>query len=220
VTPAAGADRPGAPPLVLASASPRRRHVLAQLGLEFEVRPAPDEVEDPWDGREEPKAFATRLARAKAAAVAAERPEALIVAADTIVVLDGEILGKPRDPDEAVSMLARLAGRWHTVHTAVAVTAPGRREAAGIESTEVRFRPLDAAAIAAYVATGEPLDKAGAYGIQGFGAALVEEIRGCYFNVMGLPVQRVLAALEAVGWRYVFPGGLDSSNGPMSTPVR
>ncbi len=202
----AGAVTP--PTLVLASASPRRRDVLTQLGLEFQVRPAPDDVEDPWDGREEPKAFAARLARAKAAAVASDRPDALILAADTIVVLDGEVLGKPADPAEARAMLARLSGRWHTVHTAVAVAAPGPRDAAGLESTEVRFRAVDAPAIAAYVATGEPLDKAGAYGIQGVGAALVEEVRGCYFNVMGLPVQRVLTALEAVGWRYVFPGRL------------
>jgi septum formation protein len=197
----------GAPPLVLASGSPRRRQVLEQLGIEFRVVPAPDSVETPWNGLEPPADFAERLARAKAASVAAACPEAIVLAADTIVVLEGAVLEKPRDEAHAREMLSRLAGRGHLVHTGAAVTGEGRT-ASGLECTGVRFRPLDADEIEAYVATGEPLDKAGAYGIQGFGAALVESVYGCYFNVMGFPVNRVLALLERVGWRYAFPGRL------------
>lgn len=198
----------GAPPLVLASGSPRRRQVLEQLGVAFRIAPAPDGVETPWDGVESPPAFAERLAGAKAAVVAASCPDAIVLAADTIVVLEGAVLEKPRDEAHAREMLARLAGREHVVHTGTAIAAVGGRTASGVESTGVRFRALDAAQIEAYVATGEPLDKAGAYGIQGFGAALVESVHGCYFNVMGFPVNRVLALLEQVGWRYTFPGRL------------
>lgn len=195
-----------APPLVLASGSPRRREILDRLGLEFEVVPAPDDVEGEWDGEEPPEAFARRAATAKADAVAAGRPDRLVVGADTIVVLDGRVLGKPADGAEARTILGRLAAREHVVHTGVAVLAPGPRRAAGVESTAVRFRGLTAAEIEAYVETGEPLDKAGAYGIQEFGASLVEGIRGCYFNVVGLPVARLLTLLSETGWRYRPPG--------------
>ena len=200
-----------APALVLASGSPRRRHSLEQLGLDFEVVPPPDGVESPWGGDEPPVPFAERLARAKASAVARNRPEAIVLAADTIVVLDGSVLEKPRDESDARAMLFRLAGREHVVYTAAAIEAPreGVRTAVlGVERTGVRFRPLSVEEISAYVATGEPLDKAGAYGIQGYGAALVESVRGCYFNVMGLPVIRVLALLDQIGWVYEFPGRL------------
>lgn len=206
------ASAPAVPPLVLASGSPRRRQVLEQLGLTFEVVAAPEGVETPWDGITSPVDFAAHLARRKAAVVGADRPDAIVLAADTIVVLDGAVLEKPRDEADARAMLARLAGREHVVHTAAAIEAPrgpgGRAAVFGVESTGVRFRPLGTAAIAAYVATGEPLDKAGAYGIQGYGAALVESVRGCYFNVMGFPVTRVLALFERIGWRYEFPGRL------------
>jgi septum formation protein len=184
---------------------------MERLGLAFEVTPPPDGLEPPWDGTVPPIDFAAELARRKSSAVSANRPDAIVLAADTIVVLDGAVLGKPRDGHDARAMLFRLAGREHLVHTAVAIDAPGgeeRRGASAIETTTVRFRPLDVDEIAAYVATGEPLDKAGAYGIQGFGAALVESVRGCFFNVMGLPVTRVLALLEDIGWRYEFPGRL------------
>lgn len=201
-----------APALVLASGSPRRRQILAQLGLAFEAIAAPEGVETPWDGFEEPTAFAARLARGKASVVSESRPDAVVVAADTIVVLDGEVLEKPDDAADACRMLARLAGREHVVHTGVAIEAQraagGRVVVEGLESTGVRFRALEAAEIERYVATGEPLDKAGAYGIQGFGAALVESVRGCYFNVMGFPVTRILALLAETGWRYEFPGRL------------
>ncbi|HET6617744.1 MAG TPA: Maf family protein [Gemmatimonadota bacterium] len=211
-------DRGSAPMLVLASGSPRRRHVMSQLGLSFETVAPPAGLEPPWDGAEAPVAFAERLARMKAAAVGSLRPDAIIVAADTVVVLDAEVLEKPRDAAHAGEMLTRLAGREHMVHTGVAVQSPdgvalapaggGRAVVSGVESTAVRFRPLAPAAIEAYVATGEPLDKAGAYGIQGYGAALVESVHGCYFNVMGFPVTRVLSLLDDLGWRYEFPGWL------------
>jgi septum formation protein len=195
----------------VASGCPRGRDLRERLGLAFEVAPPPDGLEPPWDGTVPPLDFAAELARRKASAISANRPDAIVLAADTIVVLDGGVLGKPRDEHDARAMLFRLAGREHLVHTAVAILAPGageRREASAIETTTVRFRPLAVDQIAAYVATGEPLDKAGAYGIQGFGAALVESVHGCFFNVMGLPVTRVLALLEGIGWRYEFPGRL------------
>ncbi len=200
-----------APPLVLASSSPRRRELLERLGLAFEIAQPPEGLEPPWDGTVPPLDFAADLARRKASAVSGEHPDAIVLGADTIVVLDGAVLGKPRDQHDARAMLFRLAGREHLVHTAVAIDAPagaGRATASGIETTTVRFRPLEVDEIAAYVATAEPLDKAGAYGIQGYGAALVQSVRGCFFNVMGLPVTRVLALLDGLGWRYEFPGRL------------
>jgi MAF protein len=125
------------------------------------------------------------------------------VAADTIVVVDGDILGKPRDRAEAAAMLRRLGGREHVVHTAIAV-AFGGRMASGVEATRVWFRTLDEPTIEAYIATGEPLDKAGAYGIQGFGAVLVERIEGDYFTVMGLGLARLVDLLGEAGLRYAF----------------
>lgn len=199
------------PPLVLASGSPRRRELMERLGLAFEVAAPPEGLEPPWDGRVPPLDFAADLARRKTSAISANRPDAIVLGADTIVVLDGAVLGKPRDEHDARAMLFRLAGRGHLVHTAVAIDGPGREHratASGMETTAVRFRSLDVDEIAAYVDTGEPLDKAGAYGIQGYGAALVESVQGCFFNVMGLPVTRVLALLEGLGWRYEFPGRL------------
>jgi septum formation protein len=186
-------------PIVLASASPRRRELLSLLGLTFDVAPA--DVDESWRNGEAPEVHAERLAREKADAVC--RPGAVTVAADTIVVVDGAILGKPADAAEARAMLARLAGRRHVVHTGIAV-AYGERRASAVVATEVWFRPLDAAAIAAYVATGEPLDKAGAYGIQGYGAVLVDRIEGDYFTVMGLGLARLVDLLGEVGLRYAF----------------
>lgn len=210
----------GAPKIVLASGSPRRRQLLAGLGLRFEVDPPREEEESRSPG-EPPDAYAARVAAAKAAEVAARRPDALVVAADTVVVLEGDVLGKPSGPDGARAMLTRLSGRKHSVHTGVAVTAPDGSRATGTEVTEVRFRALGSEEIDAYVATGEPLDKAGAYGIQGFGATLVEAVRGCYFNVMGLPVVRLLALLREVGWVYRVPGRLhvvSPASPPRSVP--
>jgi septum formation protein len=179
---------PVAEPLVLASRSPRRAEILRQHRLDFEVDP-PQVDESPYPG-EAPDAHVNRLALEKAAAVGRRRPEALCLGCDTVVVLDGEILGKPADPAAARAMLTRLAGREHLVYSSVALFQAARGHHAGDHRvTRVRFRRLDEAEIAAYVATGEPMDKAGAYGIQGFGSMLVASIEGCYFNVMGLPVE-------------------------------
>lgn len=186
-------------PVVLASASPRRRDLLTLLGLTCAVAPA--DVDESWRDGEAPAVHAERLAREKAAAT--RRAGAVTIAADTIVVVDGLILGKPRDGADAAAMLRRLGGREHVVHTAIAV-AYGTRMASGVEATRVWFRPLDEPTIAAYLATGEPLDKAGAYGIQGYGAVLVERIEGDYFTVMGLGLARMVRLLEEVGLRYAF----------------
>ncbi len=207
-----------APPIVLASGSPRRRELLARLGLRFEVDPPRRDEGLPFPA-EGPDAYAGRISTAKAAEVAERRPDALVLAADTVVVLDGEVLGKPADAEEARAMLARLSGRQHAVHTGVTVRAPDGARATGTEVTQVRFRPLQSEEIDAYVATGEPLDKAGAYGIQEYGAAFVEGVTGCYFNVMGLPVVRLLALLDEVGWAYRVPGRLRGV-GPVAAPPR
>lgn len=194
-------------PLVLASSSPRRRELLGLIGLACEV--VPSNIDENWQGGETPAAHAERLAREKAAAVA--RAGAVVIGADTVVVIDGAILGKPRDTAEAAAMLRRLSGREHLVHTAIAVAFEGR-VVSGVETTRVRIRSLDGATIAAYVATGEPLDKAGAYGIQGFGAVLVERIDGDYFTVMGLGLGRLVALLRQVGLEYRF-GQLEKAVG-------
>jgi septum formation protein len=187
--------------IILASQSPRRRELLALIGVPHEVRPA-DLDESALPG-ESPTEHAERLARSKAEAVAAHEPAAVVIGSDTIVVLDGDILGKPRDAAEAAATLRRLAGRTHTVHTAVAVTRNGRT-VSGVESVEVTFRPLSDAQIETYIATGEPMDKAGAYGIQGFGAVIVERVHGDYFAVMGLALGRLVSLLEQLGVHYRF----------------
>ena len=186
-------------PVVLASQSPRRQQLLGLLGIVPEV--APSNIDESWRTGEEPAPHAERLAREKAAVL--KRPDALVVAADTIVVLDGDILGKPSNEKEATSMLRRLSGRDHIVHTAMAV-AYGRRSASGVETTRVFFRHLDEQSIRDYIATGEPMDKAGAYGIQGFGAVIVERIEGDYFTVMGLGLGRLVSLMAEVGVVYHF----------------
>ena len=188
---------------MLASASPRRRELLGLLGITPHVV-APD-IDESWTPGEAPADHAQRLAREKAAAIAPRHPGAVIVAADTIVVIDGEILGKPRDQAEAAIMLRKLQGREHVVHTAMAAVHAGRG-VAGIESTRVWIRPLNDEAILAYVATGEPMDKAGAYGIQGYGAVIVERISGDYFTVMGLGLGRLVTMLQELGLTYRFDG--------------
>jgi septum formation protein len=175
------------------------------VGIAHEVRPAG--VDESLLAGESPPAHAERLARAKAHAVAAREPGAVVIGADTIVVVDGDILGKPRDASDAATMLRRLSGRAHTVFTAVAVARGDRTESA-VEAPEVTFRTLADADIAAYVATGEPLDKAGAYGIQGYGATIVERVNGDYFSVMGLGLRRLVELLGRVGVEYHFRGGL------------
>ena len=181
-------------PIVLASSSPRRQQLLGLLGLTPEI--VPSDIDETWRNGEAPAAHAERLAREKAAAAA--RDGAVVVGADTIVVIGGEILGKPRDAAEARAMLGRLSGRDHDVYTAVAVAHAGAL-ASGVGRTLVRFRALDEATIAAYVATGEPLDKAGAYGIQGRGGVFITQIRGSYSGVMGLPLYETALLLRRFG---------------------
>lgn len=194
-------NRPAVPPLVLASQSPRRAELIGRLGLTFETLPA--DIDESYLQGETPPEHAERLSREKALKIAADRPEALVVGSDTIVVIDGDVLGKPRDRQHAIEMLMRLSGREHEVCTGIAVAHGGRVES-GLERVRVRFRTLDRRAAEEYVATGEPMDKAGAYGIQGFGSAIVECIDGDYFAVMGLPVVRMLSLIERHGWRYAF----------------
>ncbi len=187
--------------LVLASGSPRRRQLLALLGISPRVVvPGVDELRP--EG-EPPADYVVRVARAKAGAVAGREPGAVVLAADTAVVLGDAVFGKPGDPAEAVAMLLRLQGRTHQVMTAVAVAQDERIEHA-LDVSDVTFRSHDRAALAAYVATGEPLDKAGAYAIQGLGAPLVEEIRGDFFGVMGLPLRLVIDLLARFGLPYRF----------------
>ena len=184
--------------LVLASASPRRRELLQRLGWQFEVRPA-DVDETPIAG-EDPVAYVRRLAEAKAVAVFADTPDAVVLAADTVVDLDGALLGKPADTGSARSMLRRLSGRTHRVHTGVAVASSSRCRV-GSDTTFVTMAPLGTSVIEWYVGTGEPLDKAGAYAIQGAGAMFVERVRGSTSNVVGLPlavVARLLAPTLSV----------------------
>lgn len=186
-------DRPLA--LVLASGSPRRRELLERLSLRFTVLPA-DVDESPRPG-ETARTYVARVAREKAAVGARAHPRALVLAADTSVVLDGELLGKPRDRAEALSMLERLCGRTHQVLTAIAVAGPCQD--GEVVATEVDFRPASAEELRWYVATGEPMDKAGAYGLQGAGGFLVSSIRGSHSNVIGLPLAETLALLARAG---------------------
>jgi len=188
--------------LILASGSPRRRELLEMLGLPFRVIvPAVDETRKT---SEVPDRYVVRVARDKALAVARQEPGAVVLAADTAVVLRAEeVFGKPRSPEEAVAMLQRLEGRTHQVMSAVAV-AQGERVEHAIDITDVTFRTLPQRMIEDYVATGEALDKAGAYAVQGRGAALVEGIRGDFFGVMGLPLRLALELLERFGMTYRF----------------
>ena len=186
------------PNIILASQSPRRRELLARMGIpHFDVIPAREEEQtDPTlpAGR-----LVKALAQQKAREVAARvPPDAIVIAADTVVAIDGEILGKPHSPAEAAEMLQKLSGRQHTVCTGVAVRQNDVELVEG-ESAQVRFRPLSPQEIAAYIATGEPMDKAGAYGIQGLGALLVSGIRGDYCSVVGLPVFRLARMLARFG---------------------
>ncbi len=180
--------------LVLASASPRRRELLARLGLRPDVRPA-DVDESPRPG-ESAQALVGRLAVEKAAAV--DGGGSLVLAADTVVVVDGEVLGKPSGPVEAAEMLARLSGRSHAVLTAVAARW-GDWSDRVVVRTEVHFRAITPEEVAWYVGTGEPLDKAGAYGLQGAGAVFVTGIDGSDTNVIGLPLEQTVALARRVG---------------------
>jgi len=195
--------RKESPRIILASQSPRRAQLLGMLGLEFEVRPA--DVDETYIDGEPAAVHAERLAREKAMKLAREEPDSIVIGSDTVVVIDHEVLGKPRDRDHAIDMLMRLEGRPHRVETGIAV-ARGDTVLSGVSGVKVHFRAFDRRTAEAYVSTGEPMDKAGAYGIQGYGSALVERIDGDYYAVMGLPIARMLSLIEAHGFRYTFSG--------------
>ncbi len=184
-----------AAPLILASASPRRRELLAAAGFRFEVEVA--DVDERRLSGEGAEAYARRVALLKAEAVHARRPGALVLGADTIVVVDGDVLGKPVDDRDATAMLQRLSGRAHRVLTAVAIVG-GREPREALEETVVWMAALAPEEIAAYVQTGEPRDKAGAYGIQGLASRFIPKIEGSYTNVVGLPILLVDRLLRGV----------------------
>jgi septum formation protein len=179
--------------LVLASASPRRAELLRNARIEFVVDPA--HIPEERAAHEAPTDYARRLARDKARAVAARRPSDILLGADTIVCIADLVLEKPRDAADAAAMLRRLSGQWHEVTTAICLIANGREQVEH-ETTRVHFQPLTESDIEKYVATGEPMDKAGAYAIQGVASRWIGEIEGDYFNVVGLPVARVWRMLS------------------------
>ena len=186
--------------LILASSSPRRAEVLDNAGVPFTViSSAADET--PYPG-ETPKALVQRLADTKADLVAARAVgPAIVIGADTAVVLDGQVLGKPRSTDDARHMLEQLSGRTHSVYTGVSlIRLPDAERVRFVETTLVHFSRLTTDEISAYLATEEPYDKAGAYAIQGRGGRFIPRIEGCYYNVVGLPLEHLLAALRELGW--------------------
>src|SRR5689334_5929686 len=187
--------------VILASQSPRRRELLSLVGIGHEVRPA--DIDETYLAGEKPAPHAERLARGKCAVIAEREADAIVIGSDTIVVVDGDVLGKPKDESDAAHMLRRLSGRTHIVVTAVAVAWKGETRSA-VEEVNVTFHSLSDDDIAAYIATREPMDKAGAYGIQGFGATIVERVDGDYFAVMGLPLQLLVRVLRELGIRYAF----------------
>jgi septum formation protein len=186
--------------LVLASRSPRRQEILERAGFTFVVRPA-DVDEGPLED-EDPVEHVRRLAREKAMAVECAEDET-VLGADTVVVAGGAILGKPRDAEDAARMLRLLSGRDHQVLTGICLRT-AQRQVVDIEATRVWFRPLDDRDISGYIASGEPMDKAGAYAIQGLASKFIPRIEGCYFNVVGLPVAQVAAHLEDL-WGFPSP---------------
>ena len=187
------------PRVILASASPRRRELLTLVGITHEVLPA--NIDESYLPGEMPHEHAERLARGKASAI--DVPDAVTVGSDTIVVVDGDVLGKPRDRAHAAEMLRRLSGRSHVVLTGVAVRWRGDL-VSGVEEVGVTFRALSDDEIERYIDTGEPMDKAGAYGIQGYGATIVERVDGDYFAVMGLALNLLVRLMRASGLRYGF----------------
>lgn len=196
------------PRVVLASASPRRRELLDLVGIPYTADPA--DIDEAVHVEELPAVYVERLARGKASAVAHRHHGALVIAADTTVVLDGRIIGKPESEEDARNMLGALSGATHTVVTGMACVLNGNLESS-VDEVSVTFRRLSDAEIHEYVATGEPMDKAGAYGIQGYGATIVRRIDGDYFAVMGLSLVRLVEVMQRLGVRYHFGGA------PLST---
>lgn len=184
--------------LVLASQSPRRKELLEQVGLSFTVQPSVQE-ETVEPGRT-PQEVVQQLALQKAGEVFADHPDAIVLGADTLVAVEGEILGKPKNNEDAARMLRRLSGRTHQVHTGAAVLSDGK-QTVFTETADVTFYPLTESEIQAYIQTEEPADKAGSYGIQGLGAVLVARIEGDYFSIVGLPVAKVVRALKKHGFQ-------------------
>ena len=187
------------PPVILASASPRRRELLSLIGVPHGVQPS--DIDETYLPGEVPRTHAERLAREKTSVL--DQPDAVVIGSDTIVVVDGDVLGKPRDESHAAEMLRRLSGRSHVVITGVAVRWRGRI-ASGIEEVGVTFRTLAEDEIARYIRTREPMDKAGAYGIQGYGATIVSRVDGDYFAVMGLALGLLVSLCRQLGLRYDF----------------
>ncbi|MHB1462130.1 MAG: Maf family protein [Armatimonadota bacterium] len=184
--------------IILASASPRRTELLSQLGVQFLVLPA--DVDETIDDTLSPAEMVRELARRKATAIADQYPDSLVLGADTLVAYQQHVLGKPDDAAHALQMLRLLNGQCHQVHTGIALICQTQRVmVVKSESTDVFFRHVDEGLLKRYVATGEPMDKAGAYAIQGYGATLVERVCGCYNNVVGLPTALLCRELEALG---------------------
>lgn len=188
---------PFAPQLILASASPRRQELLKLLQFDFEVRVSG--VREERQSGETPAQLVMRLARAKAEAIRNIQPETWVVGADTVVICGSEALGKPESPELAVEMLRKLSGHTHEVLTGICIRHLELRNTSCIETT-VRFATLSSRDIQDYVATGEPLDKAGAYAIQGYGSRFIHGIHGCYFNVVGLPLAHLYQTLKQMGF--------------------
>jgi len=181
--------------IILASSSPRRKELLEQIGLQMQVVPShlPESMPDGVDFA----SHVVEMARAKSLMVAAEFPDDVVLGADTLVICRGKPLGKPKDADDAFNMLSCLSGAWHQVQSGICLTKTSEHiEITDVVSTDVRFYPLSRQEIEEYVRSGEPFDKAGAYGIQGLGARFVQEIRGCFFNVVGLPLGIVWQRLK------------------------
>ncbi|GBF09992.1 MULTISPECIES: Maf family protein [Tepidibacillus] len=184
--------------IILASSSPRRREILELIGISFLVHPS--DVDESYNESNSPEDIVKQLATRKAMDIASYYQEGIIIGADTIVVLDGQILGKPKDEEDAFQMLNRLQGRSHQVFSGVAVVDAKTREVkASYQMTKVYMDPLSEEEIRLYIATKEPMDKAGSYGIQGFGAIFIEKIEGDYFNVVGLPVALLSTLLKDFG---------------------
>ena len=179
--------------LILASSSPRRKELLEMVNIPFQVKVS--HAEETYQDGMEPHEIVMELARIKSAVIAETNRDSVVIGADTIVVMDGDILGKPNNRDEAISMLTRLSGHVHQVYTGVAIIT-GENTIMFYEKTDVEFWPLKTQEIEQYVLTGEPFDKAGSYGIQGYGSLLVKRIEGDYFTVVGLPISRLKRELD------------------------
>jgi len=188
--------------IILASQSPRRADLLTQVGVEFELEPS--QVQERPHSDEAPPDYIIRIARAKVVAVARKRESGLVIGADTIVVLDGRLLGKPDTQEDARQMLRQLSGKWHAVMTGVALyDVATRREVADYDKTLVRFAQMTEKEIDWYIKSGESMDKAGSYGIQGLGGMFVEEIAGNYYNVVGLPLPLLYRLARQLGYLFV-----------------